>query len=283
MGTLGTSSPLSELNPTLAAMPPAHAAELCLDSLTSAQQRALERDLILASQVQRALLPKTDVRHGGWQIHYQYKSKGIVSGDYCDVIPSARKSAGLIFLIGDVSGKGVAASLLMTHLHATFRSLASVGLELDQLIAIANRLFCESTSASLYATLACGRISGPGELEIASAGHLPALHIARNGVKQIGATGLPLGLFPSSSYTINRLRLEPGDSLILYADGISEARDIAGNEFGIESIAQAAKELHGASADQLVSACRQEVDRFTFGGTQSDDQTLMAIHFEGEQ
>jgi sigma-B regulation protein RsbU (phosphoserine phosphatase) len=257
--------------------------ELCLDRLSSDQQRALERDLVLASQVQRGLLPKTDLRSGNWRIHYQYKSEGIVSGDYCDVIPRITEDGGLIFLLGDVSGKGVAASLLMTHLHATFRSLASIGLDFDQLLEIANRIFCESTMAGLYAMLVCGRVGATGEIEIASAGHLPGLHVSKNGVQEIGATGLPLGLFGSSRYSVQRFRLEPGDTLLLYTDGISETRDAEGNEFGIDGLTLAAAGLHSFTAEELITVCRESVERFSSGARQLDDQTLMAIHFEGDR
>src|ERR1700730_11653027 len=79
---------------------------LCLDHLTSDEQRALERDLELASSVQRGLLPQTDLQHGDWRVHYQYKPAGMVSGDYCDLIPPAAADGELVFLLGDVAGKG---------------------------------------------------------------------------------------------------------------------------------------------------------------------------------
>ena len=209
-------------------------AQMCLDCLTGEEQRALERDLELASRIQRGLLPQTDTRFQDWRIHYQYKPAGVVSGDYCDVIPSSTGDGKVIFLLGDVTGKGVAASLLMTHLHAMFRSLAGIGLELDKLVEMVNRLFCESTIAGQYATLVCGRIGSDGEVEIASAGHFPALLVSKTGVRRIEATGLPLGMFTTSSYAVRRARLEPDDSLLLYTDGISEARDPSGSEYGIE-------------------------------------------------
>src|SRR5579862_140539 len=250
---------------------------LCLDHLTSDEQRALERDLELASQVQRGLLPQTDTRFGDWRIHYQYKPAGIVSGDYCDLILPANEDGNLIFLLGDVSGKGVAASLLMTHLNAMFRSLARIGLELDKLLEIANHLFCESTVAGQYATLICGRTSKTGEIEIGSAGHLPALLVSQNGVKQIEATGLPLGMFSTSRYTVDRIRMEAGDSLLLFTDGISEARNLAGNEYGIGGISLAAGGRHGSPSKELVSACLKDIERYSFGTRQADDQTLMAV------
>jgi len=131
---------------------------LCLDHLSEPQRRALEQDLELASGVQRALLPPRNFRADGWQIHYCYEPAGMVSGDYCDVIPAdgpGEASRDVFLALGDVSGKGVAASLLMTQLHGMFRSLAGSNLSLDQLLGRVNRLFCESTTAGQYATLVC--------------------------------------------------------------------------------------------------------------------------------
>jgi sigma-B regulation protein RsbU (phosphoserine phosphatase) len=192
---------------------------LCLDHLTNEEQRALERDLELTSRVQRGLLPPANLQHHDWQIHYQYKPAGLVSGDYCDLISPATEEGNLLFLVGDVAGKGVAASLLMTHLHAMFRSLSGVGLDLGRLLDVANRVFCESTIAGQYATLVCGRAGRNGEIEIGSAGHFPALHVSKDRVRRIGATGLPLGMFATSCYTIQQVHLKPGETLLLYTDG----------------------------------------------------------------
>ena len=255
--------------------------QLCLDCLSADEQRALERDLELASQIQRGLLPRADTHFGDWRIHYSYKPAGVVSGDYCDVIPPASADGKLIFLVGDVAGKGVAASLLMTHLHAMFRTLASLGFELDKLLEMANRVFCESTTAGQYATLVCGRIGRDGEVEIASAGHFPALLVTRDGVKQLASTGLPLGLFTSSRYTVRRAHLDFDDSLLLFTDGISEAGDPAGEQFGIEGLSLAAGERHGWSPQDLVGGCLSQVDKHCAGARQADDQTLMAIQRAG--
>ncbi len=250
---------------------------LCLDHLTSDEQRALERDLELASQVQRGLLPQSDAEFRDWHIHYEYKPAGMVSGDYFDLIYPADDAGDLIFLLGDVSGKGVAASLLMTHLHAMFRSLASTEMALGKLLEMANRLFCQSTTAGQYATLVCGRAGRLGEIEIASAGHAPALVISPNGVKQIGSTGLPLGLFSTSRYTVCGVRLDPRDSLLLFTDGISEANNAAGREYGIDGLSLAIGARHGWPPKELVAACLGDVQRHSAGVRQADDQTLMAI------
>lgn len=251
---------------------------LCLDHLTSGEQRALERDLELASRIQRGLLPNTNVRFQDWRIHYEYKPAGLVSGDYCDLISPAGEDGKLVFLLGDVAGKGVAASLLMTHLHAMFRSLAGVGLDLEGLLERANHVFCESTIAGQYATLICGRAGKSGEIEIGSAGHLPAMVVAKEGVKQVGSTGLPLGMFAKSRYTIARLRMEPGDSLVLFTDGISEAVNPAGNEYGTARVMRVAGERHGWVPQELLAACMKDVDKHSSGGKQTDDQTMMVIH-----
>jgi sigma-B regulation protein RsbU (phosphoserine phosphatase) len=99
----------------------------CLDHLSSEEQRALEKDLVLAAGIQKALLPPQDWVVDGWQARYHYQPANLVSGDYCDLI---EHDDGFLFLLGDVSGKGVAASMLMSHLHATFRSLAGQNLSL---------------------------------------------------------------------------------------------------------------------------------------------------------
>jgi sigma-B regulation protein RsbU (phosphoserine phosphatase) len=251
---------------------------LCLDHLSNDEQRALERDLELAAKVQRGLLPQADLRHGEWSVHYQYKPAGMVSGDYCDLIPPANGAGELVFLLGDVAGKGVAASLLMTHLHAMFRSLAGVGLPLDKLLETANSVFCRSTIAGQYATLVCGRARKEGEIEIGSAGHLAALVIGKDGVRQVSSTGVPLGMFATSQYAIQCVCLERGDSLLLYTDGISEAVDGSGAEYGIERLANIASKWHGRAPRELAASCMSDVQAYSKGLKQFDDQTLMVIH-----
>jgi sigma-B regulation protein RsbU (phosphoserine phosphatase) len=256
--------------------------KMCIDHLTNDDRRALERDLELAAQVQRGLLPEKHVRFGDWHIHYEYRAAGPVSGDYCDLILPRQDGGSLLFLLGDVAGKGVAASLLMTHMHAMFRSLSNGGagevLGLDKLLETANRVFCESTFAGQYATIVCGCAGRSGELEIASAGHLPALLVKRDGVRQIGATGLPLGMFSSSRYAVQRARLDPGDCLLLYTDGISEAHDAAGKEYGVKKLSSVAGERHRWVPQELLAACMKDVERHGAGGRLTDDQTMMVIH-----
>lgn len=250
---------------------------LCLDHLTNEEKRALERDLELASSIQRSLLPGKDVRFNEWNIQYEYKPAGLVSGDYCDLIFSGTGDGKMIFLLGDVAGKGVAASLLMTHLHAMFRSLAVGGQELDKLLESANRVFCESTTAGQYATLICGRIGRAGDVEVASAGHFPALHVGQRGVQEVGSTGLPLGMFSTSRYAVRRVSVEPGESLLLYTDGISEALNSAGREYGVAQLSRVAAERHNWKTEELLDACMKDLAAHALGRPQADDQTLMVV------
>jgi len=251
---------------------------LCIGCLTQEEQRALERDVELASSIQRGLLPQTDVRFGEWRIHYQYNPAGLVSGDYCDVISPSATDGKLVFLVGDVAGKGIGAALLMTHLHAMFRTLSGAGHDLERLLEIANSVFCESTTASQYATLICGRAGTSGEIELVNAGHLPALLATREGIEQFNSTGLPLGLFKTSRYPVTRLSLDPGDNLILFTDGISETRSPAGKEYGADGLARVAGERHAWPPHEIAAACMRDVRNYSSNARQSDDQTLMIIH-----
>ncbi len=248
----------------------------CLDHLSGEERRALEGDLELAATIQRGLLPPSGVRSQDWQIGYEYKPATLVSGDYCDII-EPDGDQGLIFLVGDVSGKGVAAALLMSYLRAVFRSLLSSGHSIDNLLEAANRLFCESTMAGQFATLICGRAGRGGEVEIVSAGHCPALIISGQGIRQVGATGLPLGMFATSCYTLERTSLESGDSLLIYTDGISEARDANGDDYGIEGISRLAHEWRGRMPREFAANCLKEVQDFSCGAPQADDQTVMVV------
>jgi sigma-B regulation protein RsbU (phosphoserine phosphatase) len=134
-----------------------------LDHLTESQRAALQRDLDLASQVQRNLLPQVNLQAGGWDTSYYYAPLGPVSGDYCDLIPSDGQ---LFFVLGDVSGKGVAASMLMAQLHALFRSLTGMALPLGQMVTETNRVLCDSALAGQYATLICGLAKPTGDVVV---------------------------------------------------------------------------------------------------------------------
>ncbi len=247
---------------------------VCIDCLDEAQRAALEEDLQLASRTQQALLPNRHTQIDGWHISYHYEPAGLVSGDYCDIVKCP--AGGFLFVVGDVSGKGVAASMLMTQLHATFRSLNAFGLAVNELVGRANRQLCESTLSTHYCTLACGRADPSGEVEICNAGHCSPLLIRAAEATSLNATGLPVGLFRAGQYGITRTHLEPGDSIVLYSDGLSEARR-GEQEYGEERIARVASEHHQARPGQLVDLLLRDVTEFLSGAPRTDDLTVMVI------
>lgn len=252
----------------------------CLDHLTAPQRRRLEADLEMAARVQQKLLPTQQMEAPGWRVHYRYEPLGLVSGDYCDLIASEDRAGNFLFLVGDVSGKGVAASMLMTRLHAMFRSLATINVPIDELMGLANRLLCESTIADQFATLVCGRAFRSGEIEIAGAGHCPAL-VARSGeVAYLESTGMPLGMFCNAEYSVQRISLLPGDCLFLFTDGVTETHDAAGSEYGLDRLANFIGQRRSLSPDTLAAACLDELRSFSAGQARTDDLTIMALRRE---
>jgi sigma-B regulation protein RsbU (phosphoserine phosphatase) len=247
----------------------------CLGDLTPREQRALEEDLELAGQIQNGLLPPPTQQIDGWEVSYHYEPAGAVSGDYCDLINGENQS--LHFALGDVSGKGVAASMLMAHLNAMFRTLISINLPLEQMMERASRVFCESTLPTQYATLVCGRATTNGDVEVCNAGHLPPLLIQRGGVTSIAATGLPVGVFCTETFSVNRIHMSKGDTLFLYTDGLSESLDGAGNEYGAERLSRLLNDNHELATDSMISLCRRELHTFADGRVPRDDLSLMAI------
>jgi len=245
----------------------------CLDHLTVPERAALQRDLDLACEVQRNLLPQAGLRAGGWETSYHYAPLGPVSGDYCDLIPSDGQ---LFFVLGDVSGKGVAASMLMTQLHALFRSLSGMALPLGEMVSRANRVFCESALAGQYATLVCGQAKPTGEVEIHNAGHWPTIVVGHGGVLRIESTGLPLGMFSEAEFCATRVQLEPGDTLFLYTDGLSEARNES-DEYGVDRVTHLVRQQASRPLPEVISACLDDLRAFTNGGPRLDDLTLLAI------
>jgi sigma-B regulation protein RsbU (phosphoserine phosphatase) len=247
----------------------------CLDHLTEPQQRALEQDLQLAAHIQSALLPKNGLVHGGWRTAFYYRAAGHVSGDYCDLIPA--EDGSLYFILGDVSGKGVAASMLMSHLQAMFRTLAGTGLPLIRMMERASSLFCESTLSNHYATLVCGRAEKDGNIELCNAGHLAPLFGKKGTVRPIDATGLPLGMFCSEEFSAESAKLNQGDCLLLFTDGVSESQNPAGAEFGVQPLVDILRNRRLTTAEGIVDACVAKNSAFRSGLSPKDDLTLMVV------
>jgi hypothetical protein len=248
-----------------------------LDQLTISERSSLERDLELAAEVQQQLLPNAHLCFDGWELSYRYKALGPVGGDYCDTVIREAGEKELWLALGDASGKGIAASLLMVRLHAVFHSLSLTNLPIGELVEGANRVLCQHTANSSFATLVCVRANSAGDVEICNAGHCPPLLVGEAGITQIDSGGFPLGLFPAGQYSVTRLHLARGESLFLYTDGLTEARDRKGDEYGDERLRQKILQSHSLSPQALIETCMEHLAVFLEGMPLTDDLTVMAL------
>jgi sigma-B regulation protein RsbU (phosphoserine phosphatase) len=251
----------------------------CLDHLSASERRAFEHDLELTARIQRGLLPPAHTRASGWEVAYHYEPARVVSGDYCDY--TITDSGDFYFMVGDVSGKGVAASMLMAHLHASLRTLVAMRLPLATMMERASHLFCESALPAQYATLVCGRATARGDLEICNAGHPPPLVIRHARVDRVDATGFPVGMFRDERFEVSRMTLGPHETLLLYTDGVVEAQDASGAEYGTDRLSVTANASRSAAVQSLVTACVQDLGAFRSHASPSDDLTVMALRRVG--
>ena len=247
---------------------------VCLSHMNREQQRALEADLQFAAQIQGGLLPENNLTLNGWEFSYHYKPAGIVSGDFCDFIPAADNS--VLFAVGDVSGKGISASMLMSQLHALIRSLMTFNLPVNEIVKKTNRLFCESMIQSNYATLVLGRAGVDGSFEVCVAGHNPPLLLQNGKLTSLSATGVPVGLFCGSEYTVHKFKLERDDYLLLYTDGLTES-DSGGEEYGPGRIEEHLIKLNGGCSGEIIKSLLLDHKNFLKDLQPKDDVTVAVI------
>ena len=247
---------------------------VCLDHLNHQQKKALEQDLELAIKIQRNLLPQNNLTVNGWNFSYVYNPVGTVSGDFCDFIKLGNDA--VLFALGDVSGKGISASLMMSHLNALIRSLLSFDLPVNEIVTRVNRLFCESSLSTHYATMVFGKAYNDGNIELCIAGHNPPLLIQDGKVQTIIATGVPVGLFCESEYELSSINLLKGDSLILYTDGLTEA-SINEIEYGEERLKQLLEKSIGLNAKSLLNSIINDQKSFIKNSPLFDDVTVSVI------
>jgi sigma-B regulation protein RsbU (phosphoserine phosphatase) len=234
----------------------------------------VDRDMAAAAHFQRMLLPPSPFTANGWTAEHHFAPAGHVSGDFVDLVPFRDR---VYFMLGDASGKGAAASLVMAQLHAMFRTLIPFDLSIDELMTRASGLLCSNSLPAQYATLVAGYLAEGGEVVVANAGHPAPLAIAGTSHTDVGATGVPMGLFCDSRITATRLTFAPGDSLIVYSDGLTEARNGAGEEYGADRLLQVATAAARAPLTHLIAAVVGDQADFRAGCPNSDDLTMLAI------
>ena len=253
-------------------------AELHRESL---EKERLEREVELASQIQRQILPKGAPEVAGYDLAGWYRPARYIGGDYYDFFRLSDDHLALV--VADVSGKGVPAALLVSTLHSSLRLLTEREEISPQLFERLNRHVLESSLANKFITLFFAVLDEPsGELTYVNAGHNPALVVrAGGGVEELGAGGLPIGLLADATFRVEKIRLAPGDLICLYSDGITEAASPADEEFGLERLARLLADERGGGLGAVVTAIDRAVVEFAAERPQMDDQTLVLLARNG--
>jgi len=238
-------------------------------------ERRAAQELEIAKQVQARLFPQTlpplrTLDYAGVCIQARE-----VGGDYYDFLNLGRDRVGLV--VGDISGKGIAAALLMANLQANLRSQCAIALDQPQrLLRSVNQLFYENTTDNAYATLFFAEYDDRAQrLRYANCGHLSALLLRKgNSLERLESTGTVLGLFEEWDCSIGESQLSPGDILALYTDGITESFNAAEEEFGEERLGEALRRNRELSSTALLASILDEVKKFS-PLEQHDDITLI--------
>jgi sigma-B regulation protein RsbU (phosphoserine phosphatase) len=251
--------------------------QYCLCRLTAGQKAELERDLDLAWRVQASLLPNEILSHGDWQVHYRYQPAGPISGDYCDVVANGASGGWMYFLVGDVSGKGVAAAYMAAYLSALVRTTLETPVPVADVVEKLNRYVNERTPSTHFITLICARANATGHVEICNAGHCPPMVVRRTGVLPVDSTGFPLGIDHGDAYDTYSVDLKAGESLVLYTDGITEALDSSQTTYGEAALQEVLGANRAATPISLADACLRDLESFRNGAPPTDDVTLMVV------
>ncbi len=239
------------------------------------EKEKIEREIELAASIQRVLLPSALPDVPGLELAGGNRPTRQVGGDYFDVLPLPDGS--VVLCVADVSGKGVPAALLVSTVHACVHLLLDGGgLDLPSLVARLNRHLYGFSVTRKYATLFLARYEpATRTLRWVNAGHNPGLLLSGEGLTLLESGGVPVGMLPGVTHPEERTSLAPGDLLVLYSDGITEANDPAEEEFGMERLTRLVRRGVSLPAAQLSASIFDEVSRFAAGQPQYDDQTVL--------
>jgi len=258
------------------AEPAREASRLYRDLLERAQ---CEHELKVAADIQRALLPQSRHESTYFQVAATSVPCRAIGGDFFDyfTLPDGAFS----FVLGDVAGKGPPAALLASMLQGIFGGNAHRGDKPAVAIQQANDVLLRRAIEARFATVVYAVLTGEGTLTYCNAGHNPPLLIGKRGVMRLETGGIVVGAFEQTMFDQQTLQLEPGDLLVAYSDGVTEARNEAGDEFGEERLLACVRANSGLAPTELLQCVFDAVHQFSAGSPQGDDLTVLVLRFAG--
>jgi serine phosphatase RsbU (regulator of sigma subunit) len=249
--------------------------------VTLAEKRRMEQELAVAEETQRSLLPHSLPQAEPFQIRAFSRPTRQLGGDFYDFI--SVQNGLLTGVLGDVSGKGIPAALLSSltlgALNMEFRSSGNPGAVLGAV----SKVLCEKTPTHRFVTLFLFQLGADGRGHFISAGHNPAylFRAASGKVEELPSGGMPMGMFPFATYDPVPLDLNPGDILLVYSDGLTEAENGSQEDFGEERLLALIKSEAPKGVEQMEKTLLSELDRFTQGAMQTDDITFLLVENRG--
>ncbi len=245
------------------------------------KDKLLARDEIeVARQVQLSLLPKSHPSIEGWEIWSATTPANDVGGDLIDYLDGAQGRTGVA--LGDVAGKGMGAALLCAKLQATLRALAPISSDLTALGAALNGVLSRSGLDNRYATLFYAEIAADSsEVRYLNAGHNPALLVRAGSIEPLLASSLPLGMLPGVAYAQGVVTLHPDDGIVLYSDGITEATNASGDEYGLARLKDAVQSTVALPAEAAARRILESARAFVDGEKPHDDQSILVLRRTG--
>jgi len=243
------------------------------------ERERLEREIGIARDIQRALLPREFHHYPYLEVTGSNQSCLEVGGDYYDLFDLGPER--IAFALADVSGKGLGAALMTTMLQGSL-SATTFGQHPAETFAHINRFLCDHAQVERYATMFFGTLDANGRLEYINAGHpSPVLIRAGQVETPFPAASCPVGLIPDMQFSSAVVNLQPGDTLVLFSDGVSEAMDPDQNEYGVDRLKKAVGDCPAGSVSDMQEAILESVRQFARGERQADDVTLLLLRYTG--
>lgn len=248
------------------------------------QERArqkLEEELTIARAIQQALLPKHLPETGWLRVAGSSIPSRQVGGDYYDVIQTGPDTWAIV--VADVSGKGVSSALLAGLLQGAFLRAAGSAEQIREMLDRMNLFLLDRTAGEKYATLFYSILGADGSLRWANAAHCPPIIVRAGGDTEfLPSTGMPVGMLAIARYEVQTSQLHPGDKLIVYTDGVTDARSEEGHLFGLSRLLAAIKRREHAGSSELHQALIEDLEEFTREAEQDDDVTLLVVEYRPE-